>query len=176
MLGWVIAALVRQIHHRDPRRKVGGVVAVTTFALVALFWNLLVAHYREALRDPVDQQQLAVSTYNRLHAWHTDLCDYARDLEKSCRGALDRYRNENREARSTDAPLIWQAPWSADWDLPEAPAKSDLPSEAEAEERSREMHRQLEEREQRLRDCHEECRELVNEITRLDPHHKAVPA
>ena len=344
VLGWVIAAVVRQIHHRDPRRKVGGVVAVTTFALVALFWNLFVAHYREALppdypvppdttqvaqipvlqipatesataqsptgespavqspatqsatvdspaaqplaaqpaqadsvpetcwrgpdethadqealclflaspfglngfysymllliglamcaaaamdwfktddpypgygkrerhrrktderllddrrellrdlnelhdgaarrlrgdfRDPVDQQQLAVSTYNKLHARHTDLCDYARDLEKSCRGALDRYRNENREARSTDAPEVWQMPWAADWNLPEAPVKSDLPSEAEAEERSREMHRLLEEREQRLRDCHEECRELVNEITRLDPHDKAVPA
>ena len=329
VLGWVIAALLRQLYHRDPRRKVGGFVAVTTFAVVALFWNLFVAHYREALppdypvppdttqvaqlagtqipamqspaeespaaqspasdspaaqpaqpdsipescwrgpdethadqealclflaspfglngfysymllliglamcaaaamdwfktddpypgygkrerhrrdtdeklladrrellrdlnelhdeasrklrtdfRDPVDQWQLVVGTYNKLLARHTDLCDYARDLEKSCRGALDRYRNENREARSTDAPRIWQTPWSADWDLPEAPAKSDLPSEAEAQQRSREMHMLLEEREQRLRDCHEECRELVNEITRLDPHDKAVPA
>ena len=349
VLGWVIAAMLRQLYHRDPRRKVGGFVAVTTFAVVALFWNLFVAHYREALppdypvppdttqvaqlagtqipamqspaeespaaqspatqspasdspasdspaaqpppeqplaaqpaqsdsipescwrgpdethadqealclflaspfglngfysymllliglamcaaaamdwfktddpypgygkrerhrrdtdeklladrrellrdlnelhdeasrklrtdfRDPVDQWQLVVGTYNKLLARHTDLCDYARDLEKSCRGALDRYRNENREARSTDAPRIWQTPWSADWDLPEAPAKSDLPSEAEAQQRSREMHMLLEEREQRLRDCHEECRELVNEITRLDPHDKAVPA
>ena len=342
VLGWVIAALLRQLYHRDPRRKVGGFVAVTTFAVAALFWNLFVAHYREALppdypappdttqvaqlagtqipamqspaeespaaqspasdspasqppaeqplaaqpaqpaqpdsipescwrgpdethadqealclffaspfglngfysymllliglamcaaaamdwfktddpypgygkrerhrrdtdeklladrrellrnlnelhdeasrklrtdfRDPVDQWQLVVGTYNKLLARHTDLCDYARDLEKSCRGALDRYRNENREARSTDAPQIWQTPWSADWDLPEAPAKTDLPSEAEAQQRSREMHMLLEEREQRLRDCHEECRELVNEITRLDPHDKAVPA
>ena len=131
---------------------------------------------RTDFRDPVDQWQLVVGTHNKLLARHTDLCDYARDLEKSCGSALDRYRNENREARSTDAPQIWQTPWSADWELPEAPAKSELPSEAEAEERSREMHKLLEEREKRLRDCHEECRELVNEITRLDPYDKAVPA
>ena len=48
-------------------------------------------------------------------------------------------------------------------------------SEAEAEERSRHMHEALEQRERKLRDCHDECRELVNEITRLDPHDKAVP-
>ena len=298
VLGWVIAAIVRQVHHRDPRRRIGGLAALAAVVGVAVFWNLFVAHYREALppdyppapdttrvaqapatdstpetcwrgpdethadqealclfraspfglngfysymllliglamcaaaamdwfktddpypgygrrerhrrkteerllddrrellgqlnelhdetarrlrndfRDPVEALQLAVSDYNKLHAWHTDLCGFARDLERSCRGALDMYRTANREARSTGEPQIWQEAWAADWDLPEPPRKSDLTSAAEAEQRSRQMHAAQEEREQRLRDSHDECRELVNEITKLDPHDKAVP-
>ena len=308
VLGGVLAAMARQVHHRDPRRKVVGTVGLVTVVGVALFWNLFVAHYREALppdypvppdttlvaqagvagapaaqspqadsvpetcwrgpdetdadqealclfraspfglngfysymllliglamcagaaidwfktddpypgygrrerhrrktderlqderrdllsqlnelhdeaalklrndfRDPVEALRLALNDYNKLHARHTDLCDFARDLEKSCGGALGIYRTANREARSTPEPQIWQSPWVVDWELPEAPRKSDLFSEAEAEQRSREMHAALEDREQRLRDCHDECRELVNEITRLDPHDKAVP-
>lgn len=328
VLGWLIAALVRLIHHRDPRRRVGGLAALTVVAAVAVTWNLFVAHYREALppdypvppdttmvaqqsavpqvppdasplepgpvgepaadqtgaqvpaadsvpetcwrgpdethadqealclfraspfgltgfyswmllliglamcaaaamdwfktddpypgygkrerrrrnteerllddrrellgdlnelhdgaarklrtdfRDPVEARQLALNDFNKLDARHTDLVGFARDLEKSCRGALDMYRTANREARTTPEPQIWQTPWVADWDLPEPPDGSRLMSEAEAEERSRHMHEALEQRESRLRDCHDECRELVNEITRLDPHDKAVP-
>ena len=328
VLGWLIAALVRLIHHRDPRRRVGGLAALTVVAAVAVTWNLFVAHYREALppdypvppdttmvaqqsavpqvppdasplepgpvgepaadqtgaqvpaadsvpetcwrgpdethadqealclfraspfgltgfyswmllliglamcaaaamdwfktddpypgygkrerrrrnteerllddrrellgdlnelhdgaarklrtdfRDPVEARQLALSDFNKLDARHTDLVGFARDLEKSCRGALDMYRTANREARTTPEPQVWQTPWVADWDLPEPPDGSRLMSEAEAEERSRHMHEALEQRESRLRDCHDECRELVNEITRLDPHDKAVP-
>ena len=298
VLGWVLAAVVRQIHHRDPRRRIGGLAAFATVVGVAVFWNLFVAHYREALppdyppapdttlvaqapatdsipepcwrgpdethadqealclfraspfglngfysymllliglamcaaaaidwfktddpypgygkrerhrrkteerllddrrellgdlnelhdeaaarlrndfRDPVEARRLALSDYNKLHARHTELCGFARDLEKSCSGALGIYRTANREARSNDPPQIWQESWAADRDLPEPPRKSDLMSEAEAEQRSRQMHAALEEREQRMRDTHEECRELVNKITRLDPHDKAVP-
>ncbi len=304
VLGWLIAALVRLIHHRDPRRRVGGLAALTAVAAVAVFWNLFVAHYREALppdypvppdttlvaqqsvapqvppadsvpetcwrgpdethadqealclfraspfgltgfyswmllliglamcaaaamdwfktddpypgygkrerrrrnteerllddrrellghlnelhddagrklrsdfRDPVEARQLALSDLTKLDARHTDLVGFARDLEKSCRGALDMYRTANREARTTAEPQIWQTSWAADWDLPEPPDRSRLMSEAEAEERSRLMHEALEQRERKLRDCHDECRELVNEITRLDPHDKAVP-
>lgn len=304
VLGWLIAALVRLIHHRDPRRRVGGLAALTAVAAVAVFWNLFVAHYREALppdypvppdttlvaqqsvapqvppadsvpetcwrgpdethadqealclfraspfgltgfyswmllliglamcaaaamdwfktddpypgygkrerrrrnteerllddrrellghlnelhddagrklrsdfRDPVEARQLALSDFTKLDARHTDLVGFARDLEKSCRGALDMYRTANREARTTAEPQIWQTSWAADWDLPEPPDRSRLMSEAEAEERSRLMHEALEQRERKLRDCHDECRELVNEITRLDPHDKAVP-
>ena len=313
VLGWVLAAMARQAHHRDPRRKVGGLAAMVTFAVAAVFWNLFVAHYREALppdypvppdttmvaqaeaaqtptvaspgaqspqadsvppscwrgpdeshadqealclffaspfglngfysymllliglamcaaaamdwfktddpypghgkrerhrrktegrllddrrellgelnelhdeaarklrsdfRDPVEARQLALSDYGKLHTRHTDLCGFARDLEKSCSGALGIYRTANREARSTPEPPVWQTSWTADWDLPDAPNRSELMSGAEAEERSRHMHAALELREQKLRDCHDECRELVNEITRLDPHDKAVP-
>lgn len=328
VLGWLIAAMVRQVHHRDPRRRVGGLAGLAAVAAVAMFWNLFVAHYREALpydyppapdtlpvaqsraapspvalspggpgadgrstavqspaartpqtdslpetcwrgpdeadadqealclfraspfglggfysymllliglamcaaaamdwfktddpypgygkrerrrrnteerllddrrellghlnelhddaarklrsdfRDPVEVRQLALGDLNKLDARHTDLSDFARDLEKSCRGALDMYRTANREARTTAEPRIWQTPWAADWDLPEPPDRSRLTSEAEAEERSRLMHEALEQRERKLRDCHDECRELVNEITRLDPHDKAVP-
>ncbi len=324
VLGWVLAAMVRQVHHRDPRRKVGGLAVAAGVAAVAFFWNLFVAHYREALppdyplppdstmvaqslvapepatqtpdaqspvgqspvtqvppadsvpescwrgpdethadqealclfsaspfgltgfqswmllliglamcvgaamdwfktddpypgygkrerrrhetgerllddraellgrlnelhddaarklrndfRDPVEARQLALNDLSKLQARHTDLCGFARDLEKSCRDALDRYRNANREARSSDPPGIWQTPWAADWDLPEPPDQSVLTSAADAEERSRYMHAVLEQREQKLRDRHDECRDLVNEITRLDPHDKAVPA
>ena len=329
VLGWVLAAMVRQIQHRDFRRRIGGIAGLGGVLLVAVFWNLFVAHYREALpydypaapdtvlvaqsgvtgtpaiqptgeqpptgqtpaspspaaqspqtdsvpescwrgpdeadadqealclfraspfglngfysymllliglamcaaaamdwfktddpypgygrrerhrkkteeglmedrrellgdlnelhddaarrlrtdfRDPVQARQLALSDYTKLHARHTDLWDFARDLAKSCSGALDIYRNANREARSTPEPQIWHAPWVADWELPEPPDSSGLMSEAEAEERSRQMHAVLEERERQLRDCHDECCELVNEFTRLDPHDKAVPA
>ena len=318
VLGWVLAAMVRQMHHRDPRRKIGGSASLVAVMVVALFWNLFVAHYREALppdyppppdtaqvalagvgqtpvaqtplaggpgaqspqadsvpqgcwrgpdeshadqealclftaspfglngfysymllliglamcaaaamdwfktddpypgygrrerhrrkseeklsedrrelladlnelhdeaarklrsdfRDPVEARQLALSDHGKLHTRHTELCGFARDLEKSCSVALGVYRTANREARSTDPPEIWQVPWTADWDLPDAPDRSELIGEAEAEERSRHMHAELVQREQKLRDCHDECRELVNEITRLDPHDKAVP-
>ena len=131
---------------------------------------------RNEFRDPVQARQLALSDYTKLHARHTDLRGFARDLAKSCSGALDIYRNANREARSTPEPQVWHAPWLADWDLPDEPDGSALMSEAEAEERSRQMHAVLEERERQLRDVHDECRELVNEFTRLDPHDKAVPA
>ena len=324
VLGWVLAATVRQIQHRDGRRRVGGIAGLVAVLGVALFWNLFVAHYREALpydyppapdtlpvaqsaaaqpplaqspatspptagspadqtprtdslpescwrgpdesdadqealclfraspfglggfysymllliglamcaaaamdwyktddpypgygkrerhrrktedsleqdrrelladlnelhdeagrrlrndfRDPVQARQLAVSDYTKLHARHTDLWGFARDLAKSCAGALDIYRNANREARSTPEPEVWHTPWAADWDLPDEPDSSGLMSEAEAEERSRRMHAVLEERERQLRDVHDECCELVNEFTRLDPHDKAVPA
>ena len=304
VLGAVLAAMARQIHHRDFRRRIGGMAGLGAVLVVAVFWNLFVAHYREALphdyppapdttlvaqsaaaqrpqtdslpetcwrgsdetdadqealclfraspfglngfysymllliglamcaaaamdwfktddpypgygkrerhrkkteeglmedrrelladlnelhddaarrlrtdfRDPVQARQLALSDYTKLHARHTDLWGFARDLAKSCSGALDIYRNANREARSTPEPQVWHTPWLADWDLPEVPDSTGLMSEAEAEERSRQMHAVLEERERRLRDCHDECCELVNEFTRLDPHDKAVPA
>lgn len=131
---------------------------------------------RNDFRDPVQARQLALSDYTKLHARHTDLWGFARDLAKSCSGALDIYRNANREARSTPEPQVWHTPWVADWDLPEPPDSSSLMSEAEAEERSRQKHAVLEERERQLRDVHDECCELVNEFTRLDFHDKAVPA
>lgn len=309
VLGWLIAAMVRQMHHRDPRRRVGGFATLSVVAAVAVFWNLFVAHYREALppdhpappdtalvatspvtpspivqppradsarpscwrgpdethadrealclfraspfglngfqsymllliglamcaaaamdwfrtddpypgygrrerhrrkteerlhddrrellgelgelhdeaarklrggfRDPADERQLAVGAYNKLLTRHTDLRDFARDLEKSCGGALGIYRTANREARSTPEPRIWGDAWTSGWVLPQAPDRSELMGEAEAEQRSRRMHAALEEREKRLRECHDECRELVNEFTRLDPHDRAVPA
>lgn len=131
---------------------------------------------RNDFRDPIQARQLALSDYTKLHARHTDLWGFARDLAKSCSGALDIYRNANREARSTPEPQVWHTPWVADWDLPEPPDSSGLMSEAGAEERSRHMHAVLEKRERQLRDVHDECCELVNEFTRLDPHDKAVPA
>lgn len=309
VLGAVLAAMVRQIHHRDFRRRIGGMAGLGGVLVVAVFWNLFVAHYREALpydyppapdtlpvaqsaaasspitrspqtdslpetcwrgpdeadadqealclfraspfglggfhsymlllvglamcaaaamdwfktddpypgygkrerhrrkteerleqhrrelladlnelhddaarrlrndfRDPVQARQLALGDYTRLHARHTGLRGFARDLAKSCSGALDIYRNANREARATPEPQVWHTPWTADWDLPEPPDSAGLVSEAEAEERSRRMHAVLEERERQLRDVHDECCELVNEFTRLDPHDRAVPA
>ncbi len=314
VLGAALAAMARQVNHRDPRRRIGGLVGGLSILGVAVFWNLFVAHYREALppdyptppdttlvaqsavppvtasqspvagspqadslpescwrgpdeadadqealclfraspfglngfysymllliglamcfaaamdwfkiddpypgygrrerhrrktdeklqderrellsrlnerhdeaavklrsdfRDPIEARRLALADHNKLRARHTDLRGFARDLEKSCSGALDIYRTANREARSTPEPPIWRNAWVADWDLPEPPRASDLASEAEAERRSREMHAALEERERRVRSCHDECCELVNEITRLDPHDQAVPA
>jgi len=319
VLGWVLAAMVREIQHRKGGRRIGGMAGLGAVVVVAVFWNLFVAHYREALpydyppapdtllvaqsgtgqsqaapspttqtpatqspqadslpetcwrgpdesdadqealclfraspfglggfysymllliglamcaaaamdwyktddpypgygkrerhrrktedrleqdrrelladlnelhddaarrlrndfRDPVQARQLALSDYTKLHARHTDLWGFARDLAKSCSGALDIYRNANREARSTPEPQVWHTPWVADWDLPEPPDGAGLMSEAEAEERSRQMHAVLEGRERQLRDVHDECCELVNEFTRLDPHDKAVPA
>ena len=304
VLGAILSAMARQVHHRDFRRRIGGMAGLGAVLVVAVFWNLFVAHYREALpydyppapdtllaaqspaaqppgtdslpetcwrgpdeadadqealclfrasplglggfysymllliglamcaaaamdwfktddpypgygkrerhrrkteerleqdrrelladlnelhddaarslrndfRDPVQARQLALSDYTKLHARHTDLSGFAHDLAKSCSGALDIYRNANREARSTPEPQVWHTPWLAGWDLPDPPDSSGLMSEAEAEERSRQMHAVLEERERQLRAVHDECCELVNEFTRLDPHDKAVPA
>ena len=48
-LGYVAAMMFREVAHRDPRRRVGGMTALVVIAAVALSWNLFVAHYREAL-------------------------------------------------------------------------------------------------------------------------------
>ena len=51
VFGGIAAAAVRWISHRDPLRRVTGVAGLAAIALVAVVWNLLVAHYREALAD-----------------------------------------------------------------------------------------------------------------------------
>ena len=301
VLGYLAATMYRQVRHRDSRRKIGGLAVLVAVAVVAVFWNLFVAHYREALSpdyppapdtlvaavqevgpetpetaqcwigpdeadadqealclfraspfglggfysymlfliglamcafgaldwfrmddpypgygrrerlrrkteevlsddrrdllarvkelhdealraqragfvDPIESRQLALSAFDKLRRRHSDLSSFTADLEKSCGGALDIYRTSNREARSTPEPDLWRATWVSDWPRPEAPTKSDLIGEAEAEKRSREAHAALEEREKKLRTCHDECQQLVNDFTKLDPHDKAVPS
>ena len=297
VLGFLAAAMVRQAHHRDPRRRIFGLAVLVVVAGVALFGNLFVAHYREALaedyppepatlavdaseadrelaacwsgpdeadadqealclfrtspfglggfysymllliglamcafgamdwfrmddpypgygsrerrrrkaeemlsderrelldrireihdeaseklrhgfRDPVESRKLALSAFDKLHTRHTDLCNFAEDLARSCVGALGIYRTENRESRSTPEPQIWKQAWHPEWVRPDPPRQSDLMSEAEAEKRSLEGHAAMQECERQLRACHQACQELVNELTKLDRHDKAVP-
>ncbi len=297
-LGFLAATMFRYVQHRDSRRKIGGLAILGVVVVVAVFWNLFVAHYREALAedyppppetvtaessaseqeiaacwrgpdeseadqealclfraspfgfggfysymllliglamcafaaldwfktddpypgygkrerhrrrteealsddrrellgrvrdmhddalgrqrgdfvDPVDSRGLALSAFDKLLRRHGDLCSFAGDLEKSCSGALDIYRTANREARSTPEPHLWQKTWISAWPRPERPSNSDLMTEAAAEQRSFHAHAALEERERKLRFCHDECQTLVNDFTRLDPHDKAVPS
>ena len=295
-LGFLAATMFRQIQHREPRRKLAGLAILFSVAIVAVFWNLFVAHYREALADdyppapetltaasseleretaacwrgpdeadadqealclfraspfglggfysymllliglamcafgaldwfksddpypgygkrerlrrkteeglsedrrelldrvgkllddalrrqrgefvdPIEARDLALSAFGKLRRRHGDLCSFADDLEKSCGGALDIYRTANREARSTPEPRLWQQPWVSGWLRPEPPQESRIMTEAAAGERSRQAHAALEKREEKLRSCHDECQNIVNDFTKLYPHDQAV--
>ena len=49
VIGAVAAWALRELRHRDPRRRVGGGVTLLGFATLAVVLNLGIAHYREAL-------------------------------------------------------------------------------------------------------------------------------
>ena len=63
--------------------------------------------------DPADSRRLALSAIDNLERLHRDFRDFTRSLEASVRGALDIYRTNNGQARSTPEPGVWQTPWSA---------------------------------------------------------------
>ena len=98
---------------------------------------------RTDFRDPVDQWQLVVGTYNKLLARHTDLVRLRARPRKELPGRARQVPERKPGKRGPPTRRrSGRPPWSADWDLPEAPAKTDLPSEARrAQQRSREMHK-----------------------------------
>ena len=75
------------------------------------------ARLRNDFRDPVQVRQLALSDYTKLHARHTDLRDFARDLAKSCSRSA-----RHLPERQPGSPLhalsrrSGTSQWLADWD------------------------------------------------------------
>jgi len=128
-----------------------------------------------AFTDPVDTRKLALKAFDDLKRQHRDLRDFTKSLEASVRGALNIYRTNNGETRSTPEPAVWQLPWAADWTVPGAPDPSMVVTEDEAESRSRARRSDLEKRQARLRSCLEEQQKLVNDFTRLDPYDRTGP-
>ena len=128
-----------------------------------------------AFTDPVDSRKLGLSAFDDLKRRHRDFRDFAKSLEASVRGALDIYRTNNGETRSTPEPTVWQVPWAAAWTVPDPPDSSLVVAEDEAESRSRAERSDLEKRQARLRSCLEEQRKLVNDFTRLDPYDRTGP-
>ncbi len=128
-----------------------------------------------AFTDPVDTRELALKAFDDLKRLHRDFRDFTKSLEASVRGALDIYRANNGQARSTPEPTVWQVPWAAGWIVPDAPDPSLVITEDEAASRSRAMRSDLEKRQARLRSCLEEQQKLVNDFTRLDPYDRAGP-
>ncbi len=125
--------------------------------------------------DPVDSRRLALNAFDDLKRRHRNFCDFAKSLEASVRGALDIYRTNNGETRSTPEPAVWKTPWAADWILPDPPDPSMVIDESESESRSQVERTVLEERQARLRSCLEEQQTLVQDFTRLDPYDRTGP-
>ncbi len=125
--------------------------------------------------DPVDTRSLALSAFDSLKRRHRDFRDFTKSLEASVRGALDIYRTNNGETRSTPEPRVWEIAWATDWHLPDPPDPSAVIAEDEAQSRSRSERAALEERQARLRSCLEKRQELVNDFTRLDPYDRTGP-
>ena len=125
--------------------------------------------------DPIDARSLALNALDRLQRRHRDLCDFAKNLEASIRGALNIYRNSNREARSTLEPAVWQSSWTSDWDLPDPPNPADVITEEKASDQSGRERQALESGQAALRTTFEDLQRAVNDITRVDPHDRAGP-
>ena len=128
-----------------------------------------------AFTDPVDSRKLALNAFDNLKRLHRDFRDFTKSLEASVRGALDIYRTNNGQARSTPEPGVWQIPWAADWAVPDAPDPSMVVAEDEAESRSRTGRSDLKKRQARLRSCLEEQQKLVKDFTRLDHYDRTGP-
>lgn len=129
----------------------------------------------QGFTDPVDSRRLALGAFENLNRRHRDFRDFTKSLEASVRGALDIYRTNNGETRSTPEPDVWKTHWVADWPLPDPPDPSAIIAEEEAESRSHLERSRLEKRQARLRSFLEEHQQLVNDFTRLDPYDRTGP-
>ena len=125
--------------------------------------------------DPVDSRRLALSAFDSLQRRYRDFRDFANSLEASVRGALDIYRTNNGDTRSTQEPAVWETPWAADWTLPNPPDPSMVIDESASESRSQVERAGLEARQARLRSYLEQQQRTVNDFTRLDPFDRTGP-
>ena len=133
---------------------------------------------RQLLRgftDPVDSHRLAMNAFADLKRRHRDFRDFKKSLEASVRGALDIYRTNNGEMRTTPEPRVWETSWAGDWRLPDPPDPSPIVAEDEAVSRSSAERSRLEEGQARLRACLEKYQHLVSGYARLDPYDRAGP-
>ena len=127
--------------------------------------------------DPLDAWQLAMNDFGSLERKHRDFAEFSTSLEASVRGALDIYRTENAQHRTTPEPTAWEASWAAEWKLPGAPSREQLITvqKSQVEEMSGSLRAARKERRSRLGACLEEQRRLVNGFTKLDHYERAGP-
>lgn len=92
MLGWLAATMCRMILHRDPRLKVTGLAALVAVAAVAIFWNLFVAHYREALSPEYPPAPETLVANSSIAAGETDACWRGADEADADQEALCLFR------------------------------------------------------------------------------------
>ena len=121
-------------------------------------------------KDPADAWTRAVKAFGDLKQGHEELRDFARDLEEECRSALETYRSANREAPRNEAePAFWSKPWTASWELPDAPSEGERESRDrhEAKARSEAARDERDQRLAKLRRCAEERKVEVEQITRI---------
>ena len=120
--------------------------------------------------DPADAWTRAAKAFDDLKQGHEELCDFAKDLEEECRSAIETYRSANREApRSEPEPAFWSKPWTASWELPDAPSEGERePGDRhQAEARSEIARDERDQRLAKLRQCAEGCKVEVEQITRI---------
>ena len=120
------------------------------------------------LGDPVAHYDRASDAYDELGKRHVEFCEDAEYLETSCRTAIASYRSANRAApRTKPEPESWQTDWTANWKLPEVPAKPDIASRSDAESRAGEAKAAKEGRVRKLNDCYKECETEIRGIARV---------
>lgn len=101
---------------------------------------------------------------------HEDLCEFAKELEEQCRSAIETYRSANREAPRTEPePDHWSKPWKANWELPDKPSwdRRGIWDRRRARAESKAAHEQRDGRLADLRQCNEECKAQVEQITMI---------
>jgi len=139
----------------------------------AVLSRVEVVHSRERDRqtdtylDPVDAWNRSSRAQEELRLLHPRVLDFAKDLRQSCTGAIEGYRDANREVR-TEAPQAWDDPWVADWTVPEPVDDVNIGTKEEAEDKSKVANESLQRRLRELRESVVECINLLNTMTRLD--------
>ena len=129
-----------------------------------------VTNQHSIFNDPADAWMRSVKAFDDLKQGHEELCDFARDLGEECRSAIETYRSANREApRAEPEPAFWSKPWTASWELPDAPSEGEreFGDRHQAEARSENARNERDKRLAKLRRCAEECKVEVDQITRI---------
>lgn len=132
--------------------------------------EVAVKEQHAAFVDPAGTWKRAVKAQEDLKHAHEELREFARELEEQCRGAIETYRSANREApRSERDPDYWSKPWSANWELPDKPSleRRGIWDRRRARVESKAAQEQRDERLATLRQCAEECKAQVEQITRI---------
>lgn len=120
--------------------------------------------------DPAGAWKRAMKAQEDLKQAHEELREFAGEVEEQCRSALETYRSANREApRSEPEPAHWSKPWSASWELPDKPSPEQrgIWDRRQAKAESKAAQDQRDERLATLRQCAEECKAQVEQITRV---------
>ena len=131
-------------------------------------WNVLRRARQNSFDDPVERWNRAEVAVRERTRLHEEFKNYVRELEESCRGAIEIYRTANRQERlSQPCPEHWESLWHADWKLPGALKPVIICPRNVAEKRRALAEAALRKQLNEIDACFKKCKSLVETMTRL---------